>query len=164
MITAVILNRCVEGAIMNEEQANKQLDVLIGEIDAIANKSTIQGRIYYYLGYGLALISVVTSIMAGILALSDAASLWFVGVIALVPAFCATVAGQLRFVEKANWHYGRRRKYRTLARETRFARLKHPTLEVLEAAHSSLETIEAELDDTWTTTAAFSFAANDPRA
>jgi hypothetical protein len=149
---------------MNGDQAATELDALIGEAEDAAGRSLRRGRGYYFAGYALALLSVGASIVAGVLALGDTgAGLKTVGVIALIPAFCATIAAQLRLVEKANWNYRRRRRLKTLARETRFARLKGAPIDVLEAAQARLAAIETELDEAWSEGLAFTFAAKDAK-
>ena len=148
---------------MDAGEADRQLDTLIGEAEAAAARSLRRGRGYYFTSYALVLISVGASIAAGVLGLGEGADLKTVGVIALIPAFCATIASQLRLGEKSNWNYRRRRRLKTLARETRLARLKQSPLEVLEMAQANLATIEAELDEAWSEDLAFSFAAKDAK-
>jgi hypothetical protein len=148
---------------MDAGEADRQLDTLIDEAEAAAARSLRRGRGYYFTSYALVLVSVGASIAAGVLGLGERAELETVGVIALVPAFCATIVSQLRLGEKSNWNYRRRRRLKTLARETRLARLKGAAIDVLETAQANLTAIEAELDEAWSEDLAFGFAAKDAK-
>jgi hypothetical protein len=143
--------------------ATQELDALIGECRETATRSHRRGRFYYYLAYSIMILSIVGSIGAGALALATGVDRTLVGIIALVPAFCATVAGQLRLVEKSNWFYRRRRELDAFARKVSVARKRAPDVETLEACYAELSAIDKAQGDEWSNNLAFDFASHGHR-
>jgi hypothetical protein len=148
---------------MPNEEAAQELESLIAECKQNATRSHARGRFYYYLGYSIMILSVMGSIGAGALALATNVDRALVGIIALVPAFCATVAGQLRLVEKSNWFYRRKRELDAFARKATVARRRRPDLETLEACYAELDALDRAMGDEWSDKLAFDFTAHRRR-
>jgi hypothetical protein len=144
---------------MAEVDTGAELDALIADCRAAAKRAWKRGKVYYLFGYLIMLLSLVGSIGAGALALASGVDRAIVGFVALVPAFAATIAGQLRLVEKSNWFYRRRRELDALARRTTVARMRAPTLATLEHCYAELTAIDRAMGDEWSEKLAFDFTA-----
>nr|WP_166178142.1 hypothetical protein [Altererythrobacter segetis] len=144
---------------MADADTGAELDALIADCREKAKRSHAMGRRYYFWGYAIMLASLVGSIGAGVLALASGVDRAVVGVVALIPAFAATVAGQLRLVEKSNWFYRRRRELEALTRRVTTARLRAADLATLEACYGELSAIDKAMGDQWEEKLAFDFTA-----
>lgn len=141
------------------EKATVLLDAMIAECTTVAEAALGRGRRYYFISYLLMIMSVGGSVLAGILALFAEVSKDWVGTVALVPALCATVAGQLRLVEKGDWHYRRRNAMRKLARDFQLERDRGADLDRVAAANDRLSKIEVQFEHEWSQNNAFRFDA-----
>jgi len=148
---------------MADQDTSAELDALIGECRETARRAHRRGKLYYLAGYAIMLVSLAGSIGAGVLALASGADRAVVGFVALIPAFAATIAGQLRLVEKSNWFYRRRREMDALARRVTVARKRSPDLATLEACYADLSAVDAAMGDDWSAKLAFDFAAQGRR-
>jgi hypothetical protein len=151
----------LEGDGMAGEDASAELDALIAQCTDAMERSKRGGRRYYFAGYGLMLLSVVGSIGAGVLALWSEVDRALVGTIALLPALCATVAGQLRLIEKGNWYYLRHRETRALIHRITVARHRASTVDTLAACYADQDDLDGRLGDAWSHTLSFSFTKQD---
>ncbi|MXO59748.1 hypothetical protein GRI89_09375 [Altererythrobacter salegens] len=139
------------------DTADEALNSLVSECNSVANKSTLHGRRYYFFSYLLMVLSVAGSILAGGLALWGEFDKAVIGTVALLPALAATVAGQLRLVEKANWHYRRRNRMRELGRDFALMRARGANLDTLEEANRKMTMAEARMEHEWVQTNSFHF-------
>lgn len=144
---------------MANEDTTAEMDALIAQCRDMAARAHRRGKVYYLSGYGIMLLSLAGSVGAGALALATGADRVLIGVIALVPAFCAMVAGQLRLVEKSNWFYRRQREMNALARRVTVARKRSPDIAALEACYAEMTAIDKTMGDEWSAKLAFDFAA-----
>lgn len=118
-------------------------------------------RRHYYVNYGLMITSLAGSIGAAVLAFWDGIDGKLIGLVALLPAICSSVVGQLRLVEKGNWHFRRKHAMDRLARDLRLASLRNPDWKSIEAANSRLAELEERLEGDWDTSLAFRFQSGD---
>lgn len=148
---------------MADQDTSGELDTLIAELRETGLRAHRRGKLYYNTGYAIMLLSLAGSIGAGGLALATGVDRTVVGLIALVPAFCATAAGQLRLVEKSNWFYRRRREMDALARRVTVAKKRSPDLATLEACYGELTELDRQMGETWSEKLAFEFTAQPRR-
>ena len=146
---------------MAGEDASLELDALIAKCTDAMERSKRGGRVYYLAGYALMLLSVAGSIGAGVMALWTDVDRALVGTVALLPALCATVAGQLRLVEKGDWFYLRHRETRALIHRITVARLRAPTIETLEASYADQDVLDTRLGELWSRTLSFNFTKHE---
>jgi hypothetical protein len=145
---------------MAEEDAARMLAALAARCDDAAMRARRRGRRYYFISYALMIVSVAGSIGAGVMALwSDAVPREWIGTVALLPALCATVALQLRLVEKGNFSYKRYRGYYAFARRVEVAQLRAPSLDTLEACNAEYTELVRTFDDMWAENLNFNFTA-----
>lgn len=117
------------------------------------------GRRYYALAYLLTVITVLASISAGMLAIwtgENVPTPW-IGTIALIPAASASIASQLKLVEKANWFYNCSTEYKALSREMMFLAASTPSPQLVEAAIGRLNQTERQADRGWSERLSFFF-------
>lgn len=144
---------------MSEEKYSDQIARLITDCEEGAVASLRSGRRHYFASYTLMVVSVASSVLAGILALKVEATKELVGAVALVPALCAGIASQLRLVPKGNWYYHRNRLLQAHARIMLAMNVDKPTRADLDSAIAGLNRIEADLEKEWDSRASFVFTA-----
>ncbi|ABC64407.1 hypothetical protein [Erythrobacter litoralis] len=115
------------------------------------------GRWYYRWSYVLSIIAVIASVSAGVLAIWDFASKEIIGTIALTPALMATIASQLKLVEKSNWFYMGARRFRAFARTMRVEAVGGVPINKVEEYARLLNDYEVGAQQQWTDQLNFQF-------
>ena len=139
----------------------RRLEEIALDCEQTAASSRKFSRRHYYLNYGLMIVSLARSIGAAVLAFWDGIDVKLIGLVALLPAICSSVVGQLRLVEKGNWHFRRKHAMDRLARDLRLASLRNPDWASVEAANAKLAELEERLEGDWDTSLAFRFQSGD---
>ena len=135
----------------------QELEAIALYCDQTAASSRMFSHRHYYVNYSLMIASLAGSIGAAVLAFWDGIDAKLIGLVALLPAICASVVSQLRLVEKGNWHFRRKHAMNRLARDLRLASLRNPDWKSVEAANANLAELEGRLEGDWDTTLAFRF-------
>jgi hypothetical protein len=137
------------------------LDALALDCEKTALASRGYSRRYYFASYTLMVLSLVGSIGAAVLAFVGEVDRNVVGIVALLPAICASVAGQLRMIEKGNWHFRRKHALERLARDFRLTAAQNPDWEAVESANKVFSELEERFEGDWGTALAFRFQSGE---
>ena len=143
-------------------EAAQILQTLEADCAASARAASRRSRRYYFASYAMMVLSLAGSIGASVLAFWNHIDHRVVGLVALLPAVCASVAGQLRLVQKGNLHFRRKHALESLARDFGLARRSTPSWKAVAAANAALSSLDQTSDAEWTTDLAFRFDSGSP--
>lgn len=114
---------------------------------------------YYLFAYLLTIVTVLASIIAGILAIyyGGGENVKLLGAVALVPAASTSVASQLKLTDKANWFYNGSTEYMIMARDFAILGAAGATKDDVAAAKDRLNQMESKADRAWSERLSFFF-------
>lgn len=140
------------------------LENLALECEQEVGESRKFSRRYYFASYTLMILSLVGSIGAALLAFLDGVDRAVVGVVALLPAVSASVAGQLRMIEKGSWHFRRKHAMERLARDLRLTAATDADWKAVETANRKVGELDERLEADWDAGLAFRFPSGEAGA
>ncbi len=144
---------------MTDEGMRELLDEMHEHCDSSSRSYRRHGRFYYFLSYLLTVTTVLASISAGALAILPLTkgNEALIGIVALIPAASASMASQLKLVDKANWFYNCSTEYKSLERDFQFLQASCATPDQIEKAKDRLSLMEVQADRGWSERLSFFF-------
>ena len=140
------------------------LKSLVDECQREADVARVRSRRHYFISYALMVLSLLGSIGAAVLAFWDGVDRMIVGLVALLPAVSATIAGQLRLIERGYAHVQHKQSMQILARDLNLASLRKPDWDVVAEANRRFNQLNQQFTEEWRSSLAFRFQSREQGA
>jgi hypothetical protein len=132
---------------------DRRQSILLEEIVTDEKRYLRFARSNYFSAQGLLCASLVAGSLAALLgivpALSEGIEKWQLGVVSALSVGFTAFSRQLRFQQKANWHYRKVDGLRALRRRLQFELPASPTADNIAAVSNSLSAMDIQMSKEW---------------
>jgi hypothetical protein len=123
---------------------------LLEEFQADRGKYMRNARWNYFIGQGMSWLSLTASGLAALLGLiPSSVDKWVIGGLAALATGLIAASRQLGLQQKANWHYRKVDRLRTLERRLEFELPTSPTADNIAAISAARSAIDTEMSKEW---------------